>query len=182
MWHGGLSVVLLSLSVSQPVAADEKATDAEMVWAKRVATEFFEAALSASEDDLGGNPVGFLSAELAAEVNKKDSINSIAKLAWQYQGGRFHIKSSEVSPSGAEVIVTAELQPLSPEDRIKALKLKEGDKDNELKALGLALAASQLGPMREVPADIRVWLAKDGAGRWVIRYIRAKPREPSTKK
>jgi hypothetical protein len=182
MGHGGLWVVILALSGTQTTAADEKAREAEVAWAKRVATEFFEAALSASVDDLGGNPVGFLSAELAAEVNQKDSVSSLAKLAWQYQGGKFQIKSSEVSPSGAEVILTAELQPLSPEERIKALKLKDGDEQNELKVLGLALAARQLGPMREVPADVRVWLAKESTGRWVIRYIRAKPREQSGKK
>jgi len=64
--------------------------------------------------------------------------------------------------------------PLSPEDRLKKANLKEGD---ESKLFGLLFVASMLGPMREVPADITVWLSKDSSGRWAIRYIRAKARE-----
>jgi len=173
IWQGGLLVAILMLPGFS--AADDKARDADSAWAKRVATEFFTAALTIpSDDDIGGNPVGFLCPELAAEVTAKDPASSLAKLAWQYQGGRFRIVGAEISPSGAEVVLTGELVPLSPEDRLKKANLKEGD---ESKLFGLLFVASMLGPMREVPADITVWLSKDSSGRWAIRYIRAKARE-----
>jgi hypothetical protein len=98
-----LAVALISfLSPMHAFAEDKPQTD-ELTWAKRVATEFFEAALSGDQpDSIISSPLGFLSPELAADMKEAPLDSPIVKLAWQYQRADFKIKSEAMSRAVAK--------------------------------------------------------------------------------
>lgn len=146
----GLGLLVCPLTGS----AQDQVWDSEIGWAKRVATEFFDSETSAEKTNgYSSSDSVFLSPELAAEL-RDNRFRWLTKLNWEYHGGRFWIKSAEISPAKTEVVLVCELAPPDPPK-----EPREGDKKLADKAL-----------------DVTLWMAKDGGGAWRIRFIRAKVR------
>lgn len=150
----------------------------EVVWARRVATEFFESALAPAEPGtFGSTHLVFLTHDLATEVKKQGASHSIVKLVHKYRNGRFRIRSAEVSPSKSEVVLTCALIA-TPKPKKPA---RPGAKE-DAEAGGTTSARIHLGDNAQPPADATVWLAKDTTGRWSIRFIRARVRKDADQK